>query len=784
MALTPAEQAELDELEKTYGAATAPEQAPAPEQAVADSLPTTNEADAWLRKPANPAPDGGMVTVYEPPLNVVQKALAENPERAAALLPEQYSRETGLPLSQQEIAELNTDSPLYQAYANDLFEQYAKEGTAKGKTVYRYSRAPTLQGGAAGLNPLQTLGMKAEGAVLPAIGAADAVILGVDNGMTLGLAGRAHEAQPQTMTMPGAAQTSAGVSLPPLGPLSDANLGPPAVDPNEIANPPDMSRAGVLAEHPTAAMIGQGVGTMGPGAANAIFKGASGLTSGLAGATPGFVRSAAVSGLAGALGGGAESVARDAVGAGMNALQGGTAPHMEPGWDDRAKVAAALGGIFGTGLDLAGSAAQGTAKYISGPTGRFNGLPDEFRQAGGTFTTGGPKPPAELEPLIERSRASGIKPVDTKALELKPHIQDSVKKNVSDVATGVGETERAFFPTREGQMLLPNTKVVEKALETLREQHADGRVIGAGHSAAKWTRDIFNNEISGVSTQPIKGGIEMSVDEAEAFLGPTWRKELLAKTGPKGPKPTSSGAREIDLEAPSAPEGAEPFGNTLRRRGVSKIYVAPQRYNAEKHQQLIETFQKLRETDDPAARDAQSLWIAALKDRDARPMNGEESGWSKHMQGNAARIGAAKDERDLAAPDGNAFQPLVDYSKQRTGQAELSNALRGAADRGGKRAELEQMRVLGMLDQMQQLSNLGGGAKGSTSVPWMPGRLVNAASLRGLSTLEKAGNIATSPLRGGRGGVAGSVANIVPPFHQGMLNLIGTSLDDKKDKTP
>ena len=780
MALTPEEQAELDELEKTHGAsldaATSPP--PSPDQAVADTLPTTNEADSWIRRPSAPG-KGDRTVVYEPPLQFVQKALAENPDRAAALLPDTYIPEQGLTLSPEAIAGLTKDSPLYQAYANDLWEQAATKATKEGKTAYRYSRAPIFQGGAAGLGPLDTLGMKMDGLAGDILSSAESVVLGADTTMTLGLGGRLIDANARQAANAGnvAQAASVGSQMEPLAALSgplDRLIGPDikrsaANEPStETVGQGDTSREQIMAEHPWLSGGGAVLGALNPiGATGAIYGGAARLARPLAGAAPGVLRSALVSGAAAGGAGLAEQGGREVVGAGMNAARDGKAPEFEPGASDRMKIAAALGLGTGVAADVGGAAMNGTSQWITSPGGLLSGLPEEFERAGGTLTSSGPKAPAELDEVVERARARGDTSVDTHALDLKPTIEASTKANKEATTLQVQKAEHAFFPTREGQQLLPDTEVVGTQLKLLRSQHAESQVIGAGKPAANWTREQFNNELSGVSTAKTEGAHELSVDEAENFLGPTWKRDLLEQTAPKGAKPTSSGAREIDLDAPAAAED-EPFAQTLKRRGVDKVYVSPRRYTAEQHERLIKTYQQLKDSTDPDVRDAQKLYYAALKDRDARPMNGEAGGWSKKQNEHSRLIGAAKDEMSRAAPGGDAFQPLVQYAHVGSGQAEASNALRDAAVRSGSLGQLEQQRVLGMLDRLNEVSNLGGIRQGH--LPFSPGRVFQSGALRSVPTLRKYGDAATSPLRGGRGGLAGS-----------MLNLVGTSLDDQPD---
>ena len=318
MALTPEEQAELDQLLAAENAHAAPTGAggagaagppledmldPAfdlPAQALATQPSTTHpggdetaEAD-FLRKPEDASK--GTIFVYEPPLSVVQKRLTEDPAFGAMLSP-------SLPPDPARVAALTREDSLYQMAADQMWRETADATAKTGKTAYRYSRAPWLQGEGV-MGTLRNLGMKGIGAVGPAMDTVNSFVMGVDKTALLG-AGRAVD--------------------------ETISSGDPKVVPGieQAGIPVEGSKeynARTIEEHPAANLTGQGLALLKPwGAANALFRAATGLTAKAATAAGGGLAARTLAGGAGAaLGAGAVQAGQDVVSAGGNLAQTGS----------------------------------------------------------------------------------------------------------------------------------------------------------------------------------------------------------------------------------------------------------------------------------------------------------------------------------------------------------------------------------------------------------------------------------------------------------------------------
>src|SRR3989304_2123348 len=205
MALTPEEQAELDQLlaaegnshSAPTGAGGAGAAGPPLEEMLdpnfnliaqglsvqpATTHPEGDEAAeaAWLRKPAEAAK--GVVFFYEPPLEAVKKRLAEDQAFAQLVAP-------SMPMDPARIAGLTNEDSNVQAAKDFLWRESADAAAANGKTAYRYSKAPWLHDGSA-MSGIRALGMKASGALDSAVSGVTSFVMGMDKTATLG-AGRA-----------------------------------------------------------------------------------------------------------------------------------------------------------------------------------------------------------------------------------------------------------------------------------------------------------------------------------------------------------------------------------------------------------------------------------------------------------------------------------------------------------------------------------------------------------------------------------------------------------------
>ncbi len=208
----------------------------------------------------------------------------------------------------------------------------------------------------------------------------------------------------------------------------------------------------------------------------------------------------------------------------------------------------------------------------------------------------------------------------------------------------------------------------------------------------------------------------------------------------------------------AAGAGVVGLAQALKRRGVEKVYVSPRRYNSAQHEQLKETLQRLgSDPSNPAAREAKELYIATLKDRDARPRNGVPGGWSAHQAEHAQQIEAVKARAELAAPGGDAFPSLVKYAQQRPGQMPFDEAMRAAADRAGVRPNIERIRNLDPLKTLQSEMSMGHPGQGGRMVPQTAigalSRVGDAGMMRFGYPALKALEVSPS-IRGGRAGRA------------------------------
>ncbi len=579
MALTPEEQAELDSLlaQRAHAAPTGAGGAGAAgppledmldpsfdlvPQALATQPATTHPGgddtaqSEFLRKPGESSK--GTVFVYEPPLAVVQKRLADDAAFGAALSP-------SLPPDPDRIARLTRDDSLYQMAADQMWRETADATAKAGKTAYRYSKAPWLQGGGA-MNAIRSLGMKGIGAIGPAMDTVNSFVMGVDKTGLLG-AGRAVDetiSSGDPKVVPGIEQT--GI---PIEGSKEYN-------------------ARTTEEHPVANGIGQGLALLSPwGAANGLYKAATGLTGKAAVAAGGGLTARVLAGGAGAaLGGGAVQAGQDVVQAGGNLAQTGSTGIGPGEVASRAGQAAIdpLNVALGAGGEALGTlAARGAEQFREGP--RYGGAPGRFERLGGKFEMG--KGPVAPEPVAAAERAGkelDVKPVDVIAREVAPKIAEAEEKAVKAVKLQVEERNAPFYVSSEGKMKLPVEATQKEALHQLKEQfHFDekkGRLLPInGQPAVDYTKKFFNRNIDGVSLKPVKGALELTPDEAEAFLSGQWKATLLPK--PKKPPPdTAGGAREVDpgpggppvsggdggwkpMPKPSAgPESARPTGQT------------------------------------------------------------------------------------------------------------------------------------------------------------------------------------------------------------------------------
>lgn len=567
MALTPEEEAELRQLEEEEQAATLAKQVnpalPVLPQVLA-TQPNTNDPggdDAFKDKWVANAGAGDAVTVYEPPIAVARKDLLEHPEMLQALFP-------GEEIPPSFIHMMDENSDIYRTYADHKWGEAANAATAAGKTAYRQARMPWLHGEAGGLSPLQTLLQKARGAVDPAVEAANAFVLGVDDTAAFGAGRRAGEA------------------------LDRAVGSAPSADPNAVGGVSGEARAGadptavnemLEEEHPLAHTAGQAVGLLSPlGAAGRLWKGLqTGVEAGAKAVGGGALRQG-LTRLAGGtaaagVGAGVSQAAREGVEAAASLERTGDSG-TTLGEAAGRSVGAALDPVnlaLGAGGELIGGAGGAIAKGIR-ESPRYGGAVGRFEGLGGKIKFGrGPVAPKGVQRAIEEGKARDIRPEAVIAEELTPAIAAAeeaatragdaqAKQAVKDLKAETHQAHEQYYASPEGQAQLPITQTVGEEVKHLRERYQSKpnglQLIGTGKIARRMKTE-FNADIDAVSLKPAPGAIELSPEEAEAFLHPSNYPKGFKK--PPAPPPSAGGA--------PPPTPAAPGGGTPNAQGVNVL---------------------------------------------------------------------------------------------------------------------------------------------------------------------------------------------------------------------
>jgi hypothetical protein len=783
MALTPEEEAELAELEKTVGQPTAPTGAissdeylkanqavKTPGSGLTDEQRTAalqtrdsfedQNAQAWgqadpgvqglidsylpvmpqvlAAQPNNTHPGGeesaraewmnnptqaaqGAVFVYEPPLDVVKKRLLEDAQFARTLYPDE-------PLDPQRIAELNKTSSEYIDASNLLWREAADAAAASGKRAYRFSKTPWLQSGGPE-STAQMLSTNIKGLAQPASEGIVAFVLGMDDTGAFGAGRGAVEAiNPELQT---------GNQF--LGIESAGGI--PAGKAHERF-------AGMEAEHPVSHFAGQALATLAPwGLANRLYQGVAAGGRALVGEGASLgIRALTHAGSA-AVAGAGEAAIREGVDAASSAARTGSSGTTLGDAGGRilgvGAVAGAMGGVLG-------GAAEGLSDWVEGGR-RFGELPRRFKQAGGTFEVGrGPVLPPAVERQHAAGRARDLPTVDVAAEGLAPKLAAAENANLKAVRTTVAERNQPFFKTPEGKQRIPPTTLFQRQATLLQENLAPVkgamRPIENKGAQADFLKERFNDTIADFSLTPVEGAVELTPEQAKSMLLPRRQRELAKMLkGPKA-KAGSSGAREIDPDELTlgrtfdTGEEADEAAALLKQKG-GKVYAVPRRYTAEEHEQAIRSYQKLDDPADPNARERRELYIAALQDRDARSLGGVKGAWSKQQQENEALIGAAQDDAKLVAPGGDAFKSLVSYAEQKPGELPIVEAVRRSADRAGVREQANQMRAINpAIDLQDQLARglvSGSFGAGGRAVAGSRSTLLDNMLLRGLYPMSQ-----------------------------------------------
>jgi hypothetical protein len=716
------------------------------------------------------------VYVYEPPVGAVRKQLLENPALVRALRPNE-------PPELDEIANLNSTSPLYQEAADYMWTQTQEAATKAGKSVLRFSRTPWSQ---------------VEGRGPEAADAANAYVLGLDDTGAFG-AGRAAQeaASPTTQMDPDDTRMGLNASVP----QSTADL-----------------NSWTAAEHPVAYGAGQLTGAI-AGAPSKLWelvqKGGGELARLAGKATVGGYNAGAIAQLApswlknaagvagdaavGAVASGGEQAAQEAV---DYAARGEMPDLSEVG--ERVKDVGKMGGYLAAGGSTLGRVAHGGAELIrdspryAGPTTPSGGLvrrtePNMDWRLRRVVT--GPKLSGETRATFAEASRGGYQPGDVLAEEIAPKVRDAAQANTRAARVEGDIERRAYQATPDGSTPQPATHLERMSLEKLRDYHqpqADGslRPVATGFREA---HQVFNRHIGGVSLEPVKGAVELSANEASAFLGGRARYELVKgdlekATAERLSKPVDRNAylsgkpakardtineeieadiddrlgfdksgvpRTIDkrsAEYKAAEQQAlrervdtettlEPFGGSLaeylKQRGKDRVYVKPAAYDARRTDTLVGSLK------DP------DLIEAAKYDRQQFPKGGERGGYELMQRRRGEKVSEAEKVEESVAPGGNAFGPIAGLYQSAPGEKQLVDRVRALADQSGVRNQLDRLRGL---QDTQAIYNraraLGANGQPRSGSYLNPGNWPDVAPLRAFPVL-KALEGPLGPLRGG-----------------------------------
>jgi hypothetical protein len=506
----------------------------------------------------------GSVFVYDVPLQQAKKDLLENPEKVRALYPNLPPEEFVTP---EEIMAMDHDSDIMRTYQDKAYLDTAAAAAERGLTAHRYSKTPWLQGDGA-MTTMQKLGLKLDMSGKPIADGITTFVMGVDNIASFGAARAAHEtADALFPDQPAAPLTGADerdfYMHPTLGKT------PKSMQPKDAAlrvggvTDPSLKErnAQLEEENPFAYFGGQALAALrGWGVAGALFNRALGVAGEGAQMLGGGLAARMGTGTAGGmLGASAVQGAQDAVTLGANALQGDEAPFTGSEVPSRMAHAAGVAAPFAAGgaavQSLAGAGAD-KIRWGNRYDGKVGNLERDVKDM--EFRTlRGPRSKS-IEKLKVDARKADKDPGGMLAREVAPKVSAKLEEDLDAVFPQVDKQKREFISSNEGKQKLPVRNLTEKAVEKLRhhmESHAEGGVPdpvglpGAGNEV----KQIFNQEITGVSLSPVPGAISLSPEEAEAFLVPLRHKELIRSRPGKAPKvaPGAEPRRPGALEPPA-----------------------------------------------------------------------------------------------------------------------------------------------------------------------------------------------------------------------------------------
>ncbi len=811
MALTPEEEAELAELEKQVGpeflkaggsvtpapenslgvtgVINQPEAPPSHEESevgrIASALdprfdlipqglallPATNDSRGAEGYKAGTT--GPVKFAYEPPVAVVRKQLLENPNMLRLLRSD--------PPSPEEIATMDSDSPIYKDASNYMWSRTMEAAQKGGYTVYRYSQLPWGNEDWS----FQNLGLKLQGAGQPLMDAQRAYVMGVDDTATLGAARAAAEAigPEQKLPVPGNADI----------------MGVDEQVPQKVAEANDWA----IEDNPLMYTLGQGTGAI-VGAPELVYKGilAGGekLAAAVAKTRLGALAAkapAAVKGAAGLAGEVAAGTGEAAITQGGQELVDQASPRRRPVLEAGERVldtgrSAAEWGLGGSVLSRLGGFGADAIRHSDRLGGGAVGRAEKNLSWGPASVPFGPGLKGDVKGMVRRANIEENAPGDYIAEKIAPPIHKAAQARTR-AAEGAQQAERANYQgSEEGRGLLPLTGLHTAAVKKLRAHHqpSPGGGIRAVDDGYKDAQKVFNRHIENVALEPLKGATKLTPDEAGAFLSlaqrrklisedieaaaekrraiPDDRKAYLQTVDPKKRaavdeeiqasiedrlQQSPSGDRALDMDQRKAEYKAieqqvlrervdedtvlEPFKGSfaeyLKQRGKDAVYVTPAGADAERLDTIIDGL-----TD-------KGLKYAAEHDRAQRTLGGKRGGYTELREKHAEEIGKAKKTEDSIAPKGDAFRAVAQHGrKPKLGDKQDADVMRGLADEAGVRPDLNLLRSLQDTLGVQHLSH-GRTMTGKTRGLFDANRWIDSGTLSAfpvLRALEPGGALA------------------------------------------
>lgn len=470
--------------------------------------------DEWVRGELNNP--NGMVVVYDMPVDVARRKVMDNPQLLKSI-------GFNVPLTPDAIEQIQQGDSIHQALNDREWMDVADAAVKAGKTPYRYSKAPWMQGGAnAGV--LDTLSTKVKHSALPGLEAGTAFVMGHDSIANFGAinaAGNAGLMDEQAQSMPARQPTVPGAV--PIGGGNDEVVGGVSAslanEGEEGSEGPDMLRS----EHPDAFAAGQAaavvpavgraaVGAVGAGlgaAESATVKYAqrglkaleewnpvnhlweavmsTGAPKWVPGAVAGVGKAAAASAASQAVTEGVEAGA-NLVGTGETGKTlAGTAGRIGKAAEEGATIAGAVEGVAGGAKTL--------ANWTRNPAARYRGLPGELERAGvePQFMRGY-VPPAEVKAATAEAEqiGAGVQAHEVLASRVAPQIRDGARaiENEARVAAQREQAAARPKPAKPPEPVTFGGKDAHPGRKRPEPKKPAVRATGPGRKAAEANRSV------------------------------------------------------------------------------------------------------------------------------------------------------------------------------------------------------------------------------------------------------------------------------------------------------